>query len=64
MISASIVLYNSDLKTLQNTIDSFLKTPLKKIIDEEVKWDETKTVISKTDVVRTILYANDAFTQS
>jgi GT2 family glycosyltransferase len=44
MISASIVLYNTDLKSLQNTIDSFLKTPLKKklyLIDN-----------SKTDVLK------------
>ncbi len=32
-----------------------------KIIDEEVKWDKTKTIISKTDPVGTILYMNDAF---
>jgi GT2 family glycosyltransferase len=29
-ISASIVLYKNNIKTLQKTIDSFLKTPLKK----------------------------------
>ena len=41
-----------------------MQTPLKKIIDEEVKWDKTKTIVSKTDVAGTILYANDAFTQT
>lgn len=30
MVSASIVLFNENLKTLQKTIDSFLKTPLDK----------------------------------
>lgn len=40
MITASIVLYNQDLKTLQKTVDSFLKTPLKKklfLIDNSQK---------------------------
>ena len=32
-----------------------------KIIDEEVKWDKTQTIISKTDIHGTILYMNDAF---
>jgi len=44
MISASIVLYNPNLNVLQETIDSFLKTPLEKklyLIDN-----------SKTDVLK------------
>ncbi|WP_435261165.1 PAS domain-containing protein [Tenacibaculum sp. nBUS_03] len=32
-----------------------------KIIDEEVKWDKTQTIISKTDIHGTILYMNDTF---
>ena len=35
----------------------------KQVIDEEVKWDKTKTIVSKTDLYGTILYANDVFTQ-
>ncbi len=31
-----------------------------KIIDEEVKWDKSKIIISKTDLKGTILYMNDA----
>lgn len=33
----------------------------KKVLDEEVKWDKTQTIISKTDPFGTILYMNDAF---
>lgn len=35
-----------------------------KILDEEVKWDTTKTIISKTDLHGTILYMNDAFEEA
>ncbi len=35
-----------------------------KIIDEEVKWDKSKTIISKTDLNGTILYMNDAFEEA
>jgi len=35
-----------------------------KVIDEEVKWDKSKTIISKTDPVGTILYMNDAFEEA
>ncbi|TYP99665.1 PAS domain S-box-containing protein [Tenacibaculum adriaticum] len=34
------------------------------IINEEVKWDKTKTIVSKTDVYGTILYANDVFSNT
>ncbi|WP_418649415.1 PAS domain-containing protein [Tenacibaculum aestuariivivum] len=34
------------------------------IINEEVKWDKTQTIVSKTDTVGTILYANKAFTDA
>lgn len=36
----------------------------KEIIDQEVKWDKTKTIISKTDLYGTILYANDVFSET
>ncbi len=36
---------------------------MRQIIDEEVKWDKTQTIVSKTDLYGTILYANDIFTQ-
>lgn len=39
-----------------------METPPKQIINEEVKWDKSKTIVSKTDVYGTILYANDVFT--
>ncbi|WP_237277199.1 PAS domain-containing protein [Tenacibaculum ovolyticum] len=32
-----------------------------KVIDEEINWDKTQTIISKTDANGTILYMNDAF---
>ncbi|WP_299118765.1 PAS domain-containing protein [uncultured Tenacibaculum sp.] len=38
-----------------------MNTPPRQIIDEEVKWDKTKTIVSKTDTYGTILYANDVF---
>ncbi|WP_435261166.1 PAS domain-containing protein [Tenacibaculum sp. nBUS_03] len=41
-----------------------METPPKQIINEEVKWNKTKTIVSKTDVHGTILYANDVFTQA
>ncbi|WBX73827.1 PAS domain-containing protein [Tenacibaculum pacificus] len=34
------------------------------IINEEVKWDKTQTIVSKTDIHGTILYANTAFTEA
>jgi len=40
-------------------------TPQKKqVINEEVKWDKTQTIVSKTDTYGTILYANKAFTEA
>lgn len=39
-------------------------TPPKKIINEEIKWDKTKTIVSKTDTYGTILYANDVFSET
>ncbi|MBE7629213.1 PAS domain-containing protein [Tenacibaculum piscium] len=40
-----------------------IKNPLRpqQIINEEIKWDKTQTIISKTDASGTILYMNDAF---
>lgn len=35
-----------------------------KVIDEEVKWNKRKTIISKTDEKGTILYANDVFSNT
>ena len=35
-----------------------------KIINEEVKWDKSKIIISKTDPVGTILYMNDTFEET
>lgn len=34
------------------------------VLDEEVKWDKTQTIVSKTDTHGTILYANDAFVKT
>ncbi|CAM1341787.1 PAS domain-containing protein [Tenacibaculum amylolyticum] len=34
------------------------------VLNEEVQWDKTKTIVSKTDVYGTILYANDAFSET
>lgn len=34
------------------------------VLDEEVKWDKTKTIVSKTDVYGSILYINDAFSET
>ncbi|SEC54454.1 PAS domain S-box-containing protein [Tenacibaculum sp. MAR_2009_124] len=36
---------------------------MRQIIDEEVTWDKTQTIVSKTDLYGTILYANNIFTQ-
>ncbi|MCT4700039.1 PAS domain-containing protein [Tenacibaculum haliotis] len=41
-----------------------MKTPPTKIINEEVKWDKTQTIVSKTDIHGTIIYANSAFTEA
>ncbi|MEX6626621.1 PAS domain-containing protein [Tenacibaculum salmonis] len=40
-----------------------IKNPLRpqQIIDEEIKWDKTQTISSKTDASGTILYMNDTF---
>jgi len=35
-----------------------------KILNEEVKWDKSKVIISKTDPVGTILYMNDTFEET
>ncbi|CAM1350588.1 PAS domain-containing protein [Tenacibaculum insulae] len=40
-----------------------MKTPTQ-IINEEVKWDKTKTIVSKTDTFGTILYANSTFSEA
>ncbi|WP_075340423.1 PAS domain-containing protein [Tenacibaculum agarivorans] len=34
------------------------------IINEEITWDTNKTIVSKTDVFGTILYANDIFSEA
>lgn len=34
------------------------------VINEEVKWDKTKTIVSKTDTAGTILYMNDTFEEA
>ncbi len=41
-----------------------METTPRQIIDEEVQWDKTKTIVSKTDLFGTILYANEVFTQA
>lgn len=41
-----------------------METNFKHVIDEEVKWDKTKTIVSKTDIYGTILYANDVFSKT
>ena len=41
-----------------------MKTPSIQIINEEVKWDKTQVIVSKTDIHGTILYANKAFTET
>lgn len=41
-----------------------METTQRHIIDEEVQWDKTKTIVSKTDVFGTILYANDVFSNT
>lgn len=51
------------------TIDSkmterTLKLRPKVIIDEEVKWEKKKTIISKTDIHGTITYANNVFSNT
>ncbi|WNW01030.1 PAS domain-containing protein [Tenacibaculum sp. HL-MS23] len=38
-----------------------MKTPPIQIINEEIKWDKSQTIVSKTDLFGTILYANKAF---
>lgn len=38
--------------------------PLKHLIDEEVKWNKSQTIVSKTDTAGTILYANSVFTDA
>ncbi|WP_233861511.1 PAS domain-containing protein [Tenacibaculum piscium] len=41
-----------------------MDTSPRQIIDEEVKWDKTQTIVSKTDTAGTILYANSVFTNA
>ncbi|CAL2082005.1 PAS domain-containing protein [Tenacibaculum sp. 190524A02b] len=41
-----------------------MNMPPKQIINEEVSWDTSKVIVSKTDLHGTILYANDTFTQA
>ncbi|MGG6229873.1 PAS domain-containing protein [Tenacibaculum sp. SDUM215027] len=41
-----------------------METTQRHIIDEEVQWDKTKTIVSKTDIYGTILYANDVFSNT
>lgn len=43
-----------EMKTSENRI----------ILNEEVQWDKTKTIVSKTDKFGSILYANDAFSDT
>ena len=38
-----------------------MKRPPIQIINEEIKWDKSQTIVSKTDLFGTILYANKAF---
>ncbi len=39
-------------------------TPPKETVNEEVQWDKTKIIVSKTDVFGTILYTNDVFCEA
>ncbi|WP_271405695.1 PAS domain-containing protein [Tenacibaculum soleae] len=41
-----------------------MKNPPTSIINKEVNWDKTQTIVSKTDTYGTILYANKAFTDT
>ncbi len=41
-----------------------METKHKVILDEEVQWDKSKTIVSKTDIHGTILYANDVFSNT
>jgi PAS domain S-box-containing protein len=36
----------------------------KQVLNEESKWDKTQTIVSKTDIYGTILYANNTFTEA
>lgn len=38
-------------------------TPPNQILNEEVNWNKAKTIVSKTDIYGTILYANDIFSE-
>ncbi|WP_299618330.1 PAS domain-containing protein [uncultured Tenacibaculum sp.] len=38
--------------------------PTQKTVDEEIKWNKDKIIVSKTDPFGTILYANDVFTEA
>lgn len=40
------------------------KTEEKLVLNEEIKWDKTKTIVSKTDTYGSILYTNDAFCET
>lgn len=41
-----------------------IKNTPEKIINEEVVWDKTKTIVSKTDEFGTITYVNDVFSNT
>lgn len=43
-------------------MNTVLRPP--KILDEEITWDKSQVIVSKTDLFGTILYANDAFSNT
>lgn len=43
---------------MKNTIEE------RPVLNEEIKWDKTKTIVSKTDIHGSILYTNDAFSET
>lgn len=63
----NIILHYSILNKLCSTKIKLsvmnITTPVK-IVDEEVKWNKNKTIVSKTDTFGTILYANDVFSEA
>ena len=63
IISATIVLYNEDTKTLQNTIDSFLAVPLPKklfLIDNSPN-NKLSTIVKHSDVEYVFIGQNIGF---
>ncbi len=63
----NIILQSSILNKLcQTKIKLYvmnITTPVN-TVDEEVKWNKNKTIVSKTDTFGTILYANDVFSEA